>query len=132
MLNPYAILVALLATLFIAFGGYRYGKQVCQGEQATAIATAQNEAIAAANRDTEAATVRAVAQAKAEAGARLAATTIRLRGERDAAIKARPECARDSESHRLLVESIAHANGLESSSGSMSYPLPATPGARQQ
>lgn len=110
MLNPYFILVALLALLGTGFSGYRYGKHVCQGEQATVIATAQNEAITRANLDVEAATKRAVEQAKVEAAQRLAATTIRLKGERDAALKAKPECSRDADSQRLLVESIRLAN----------------------
>lgn len=125
--NPTALLAALLAIISVAFGGYRYGKHVCEGEQATAVATAQKQAIATANAATEAATARAVAQAKAEAGARLAATTIRLKGERDAAIKAKPECARDADSQRLLFESIAAANGQTPASNIMSDPVHADP-----
>jgi hypothetical protein len=111
VLNPTAILVALLAFLAVGFGSYRYGYSRAEDAVAARVATAQNEAIASANRDVEAATARAVEQAKAEAAARLSATAIRLKGERDAAIKARPECLRDVESQRLLQCAIDAANG---------------------
>ena len=112
MLNPTVILVLLIALGASTFGGYRYGKHVCQGEQATAVAAAQVEAIDDANRYVEVATARAVAQAKAEAAARLSAATIKLKGERDAALKARPECARDADSMSLLGVAISEANGV--------------------
>ena len=105
------LLVASLALLGSGFGGYRYGKHVCQGEQATAVATAQDKAIADANAATEASTARTVAAAKAEADARVRAAGIRRKGEIDANAKARPECARDSQSMELLQQSIASANG---------------------
>lgn len=120
MLNPYFILVALLALLGTGFSGYRYGKHVCQGEQATAIAAAQNEAITRANLDVEAATKRAVEQAKAEAAARLSATKRRIEGERDATLKARPDCVRDQQSMELLQSAIDLANGQSSTGNTMS------------
>jgi len=110
MLNPYALLAALLAFLAVAFGGYRYGYSRAEDAQASAVATAQVEAIDKANRDTEVATKRAVAQAKAESAARLSAVSARLKGEQDAALKAKPECSRDADSQRLLLESIRLAN----------------------
>lgn len=119
MAYPIILLVALLALLGTGFGGYRYGKHVCQGEQATAVAAAQKQAIDAANADVEAATKRAVEQAKMEAAQRLRATTIRLKGERDAALKARPECVRDAGSMGLLQSAIDSANGQSTTSGTM-------------
>lgn len=113
MLNPYALLAALLAFLAVGFGGYRYGYSRAEDAVAARVATAQNEAIAAANRDTEAEIARTLAQARAEAQARLSATTIRLKGERDAAIKARPECGRDADSMAILQSAIDTANGVE-------------------
>ena len=111
MPNPYFLLAGLVFALGLFASGVSVGYRWENRAHAAAVLAAQNEAIDQANRDTDAATARAVAQAKAEAQARLAATTIRLRGERDAAVKARPECLRDTDSQRLLVESIAAANG---------------------
>ena len=125
--NPTIILVLLVTAIGLSFGSYRYGKHVCQGEHATDVATAQNEAIAAANRDTEAATVRAVAAARAEADARVRAAGIRRKGEIDASAKARPECGRDPESMGLLLESIDHANHSTTTGNPLPDPVPATP-----
>lgn len=125
MAYPIILLVALLALLGSGFGGYRYGKHVCQGEQATVVAAAQKQAIASANRDVETATARAVEQAKAEAAARLRSTRVRLEGERDAALKSRPECARDLDSQRLLQSAIDLANGATPAGNGVPDPVPA-------
>ena len=108
--NPYALLAAGLALVAALIGADHFGYKRAENAAAARIAAAQVEIIDRANRDIEASTARAVAQAKAEAAARLSATTIRLKGERDAAIKARPECARDADSLGLLQQSIDHAN----------------------
>lgn len=127
MFNPYFILASLVALLTTAFGADHFGYHRAKAECAAAVATAQDKAIADANAATEAATKRAVEQAKVEAAQRLAATTIRLKGERDAAIKARPECARDPDSMQLLQQSIAAANGQTPAGDSMSDPVRADP-----
>ena len=123
MFNPYALLAALLAFLAVGFGGYRYGYSRAEDAVAARVAIAQVEAIDRANRDTAAATARAVEQAKAEAAARLSATKRRIEGERDAAIKARPECARDVQSMELLQRAIDLANGSTSTSGLVPDPV---------
>lgn len=132
MLNPYAILAALLAFLAVGFGGYRYGYSRAEDAVAARVATAQVEAIDRANRDTEAATARAVAQAKAEAAARLSAVTVRLKGERDAIAKAKPDCARDADSQRLLQSAIDLANGQSTDPDSMPDPMSSTPTTGQR
>jgi hypothetical protein len=109
--NPY-ILLAMLALALGSFGGgvsvgYKWEKNA----HLAAVAAAQNAAIEAANREAAAEKLRALAAAKAEADARLAATTIRLKGQLDAARKANPLCNRDADSLGLLNESIAAANG---------------------
>lgn len=114
------MLAALIAILIASVSGYEYGKHVCNGEHGVAVAAAQDKAIDAANEATDAATARAVAQAKAEAEARLVAATIRLKGERDAAIKARTECTRDADSQRLLLDAVDLANGQQATSNPMS------------
>jgi len=128
--NPYVLLAALALAIGLFGSGVSVGYKWENRAHAAAVLDAQNAAIDAANRDVEAATARAVAQAKAEAAARLSATTIRLKGERDAAIKARPECTRDADSIRLLVESIDSANGQTPSTSGMSDRVPTSPDSR--
>ena len=128
--NPYALLAAGLALVAALIGADHFGYKRAENAAAARIAAAQVEIIDRANRDIEASTARAVAQAKAEAAARLSATTIRLKGERDAAIKARPECTRDADSIRLLVESIDSANGQTPSTSGMSDRVPTSPDSR--
>jgi hypothetical protein len=132
VLNPYALLAALLAFLAVGFGGYRYGYSRAEDAVAARVATAQEQAIAAANRDVEAATSRAVESAKAEAAARLSATKRRIEGERDAAIKARPECGRDAESMGLLQRALDSANGSPTATSSLSDHVPATPATSER
>ena len=128
--NPYVLLVQLIGLLIAIYGAYEYGYSRAEDAVSARIATAQVEAIDRANRDTEAATALAVAQAKAEAVQRLAATTIRLKGERDAAIKARPECGRDAGSLQLLQSAIDLANDSTTIRSSLPPELSATPNAR--
>ena len=132
MLNPYALLAALLAVIAVAFGSYRYGYNRAEDAIAARVAAAQVAAIESANAATEAATARAVAQAKAEAAARLSAATVRLKGERDAALKARPECQRDADSMGLLLDAIGNANGLAPTSDTMPDSMHPTPSTSQQ
>ncbi len=111
MLNPYVLLALLISLGAATFGGYRYGYSRAEDAVSARVAAAQVEAIATANRDVETAAARAVAQAKADASRRMAYQRIQLEGQRDAALKARPECSRDDDSLRLLRASIAAANG---------------------
>ncbi len=111
MLNPAIILVLLVALGAATLGGYRYGYSRAEDAVSARVAAAQVEAIEQANRDTEAATKRALDAARAEADARVRAAGIRRKGEIDATAKARPECVRDADSMRLLHEAIAAANG---------------------
>lgn len=124
MLNSTIILVAVLA---IAFGGYRYGKHVCEGEHAVDVVDKQEQIIDTANEDVKASTKRAVASAKARVDAGVRATEIRREGEIDATSKANLACSRDADSMRLLHKSIDHANGTSTASGSVPDPLPPHP-----
>ena len=130
MAYPIILLVALLAFLAASFGSYRYGKHVCQGEQATVVADAQKQAIDSANIESKAATKLAVGQIAREADARVRAAGIRRKGEIDAIAKARPECVRDADSMGLLLESIAAANGQTPTSNSVSDALSSAPTPR--
>lgn len=123
MLNPYVLLGQIIGLIIAIVGAYHYGYNRAEDAVAARVAAAQVEAIDQANRDTEAATKLAVEQAKAEAGARLAATTIRLKGERDAALKARPECVRDADSMGLLNSAIDAANGQAAAVGKVPDPV---------
>lgn len=119
MLNPYILLGLFVSLLAATFGGYHYGYSRAEDAISARATAAQEQAIDRANKDVEAATARTLAQARAEAAAKLAAATIRLKGERDAAIKSRPECARDADSMRLLTDSIAASNGTAPASSSL-------------
>ena len=125
--NPYVILAAVIGLVIALVGADRFGYNRAQDACAARVATAQEQAIATANRDTAAATARAVESAKVEAAARLSATTIRLKGERDAAIKARPECARDADSLRMLQSAIDLANHQSTTSNSLPDSVHANP-----
>ena len=132
LFNPIALLAALLAFLAVGFGGYRYGKHVCQGEHATEVANAQKQAIDSANAESYAATKLAVGQIAKEADARVRAAGIRRKGEIDAIAKARPECARDSESMGLLLRAVGIANDSTSAGDGVPDPVPATPATDQR
>ena len=109
--NPYALLAALLGALAMFGAGVSVGYKWEKNAHLATLAVEKDKAVERANQDAEAEKQRALAAAKAEADARLAARTIRMKVELDAAKKARPECARDAESHGLLVDSIRLANG---------------------
>ena len=125
--NPYVLLAAVIGLIVALVGADRYGYSRAEDACAARVATAQDAAIARSNAEVEAATALAVEQAKVEAAQRLAATTIRLKGERDAALKSRPECARDLDSFRLLNSAIDLANGATPAGDSVPDPVPATP-----
>lgn len=112
LFNPWVILVAV-ALLFSGIGiGYKWSERA----NAAQLLAATNQAIAGANAATEAEVKRTVEAARVEAARRLASATARLKGERDAALKSKPECSRDADSMRLLNESIAVANGDQAAS----------------
>lgn len=125
--NPTAILVLLIAAIGLSFSSYRYGKHVCQGEQAADVADSKKQAIDAANTESYAATKLAVGQIVREADARVRAAGIRRKGEIDANVKAKPECARDAESQRLLLDAIDLANGGTTASNGLPSPVHADP-----
>ncbi len=125
--NPTIVLVLLITALGLSFGGYRYGKHVCQGEHATEVATIQEQAIDAANTESKAATKLAVGQIAREANARVRAAGIRRKGEIDAEAKARPECLRDTDSMGVLHDAIASANGQSTTSSRMPDAMHADP-----
>lgn len=127
MLNPYVLLAQLIGLLIAIFGAYQYGYSRAEDAVSARVAAAQVEAIDRANLDVEAATKRAVAAAKAEADARVRAAGIRRKGEIDANAKARPECARDSQSMELLQQSIASANGQTPAGNSLPDAMHADP-----
>jgi hypothetical protein len=123
--NPYVILAAVIGFVIALVGADRFGYNRAEDSCAARVATAQDAAIARSNAEVEAATARAVESAKAEAAARLRSTRVRLEGERDAAIKARPECARDLDSFRLLNSAIDLANGATPAGNGVPDPVPA-------
>lgn len=125
--NPAILLGLLVGLLAASFGAYQYGYSRAEDAVSARVAAAQVEAIEQANRDTDAAVARAVEQAKREADARVRATGIRRKGEIDATAKARPECARDADSMRLLNESIAAANGTAPAGSGMPDTVLPTP-----
>ena len=132
MFNPYVILGQIIGLILAIVGAYHYGYNRAEDAAAARVATAQDKAITDANAATEAATKLAVEQAKAEAVQRLAATTIRLKGERDAALKARPDCVRDTDSMRLLQSALDSANGQSTAIDSVPDPVPTTPTAGER
>ncbi len=112
-----AILISgVIGTGTGAYLGYQWERR----SHAAAVLAAQNEAIDQANRDVEAAVALAVEQAKREADARVRAAGVRRKGEIDATAKARPECARDADSQRLLLDAIDLANGTQADPSTMS------------
>lgn len=127
MLNPYVLLAQFVGLLIAIFGAYQYGYSRAEDAVSARVAAAQEQAIDQANRDAKAATARTVAQAKAEAAARVRAAGIRRKGEIDATVKARPDCARDAESMGLLQSAIAAANDSETSSSTMPDSMRPTP-----
>ncbi len=119
MLDPTAILIAVLVALGLVSSGFIAGKEWTDRAYAAQERDVQKSAIAGANAATETAIKLAVEQAKTDTARRVAYQRIRLEGERDAALKARPECSRDVDSQRLLLNAIGAANGVTPTTGSM-------------
>jgi hypothetical protein len=112
-----SFLVALLVGLGV--GGY-FGYEYRDGKVAQQIVKAENAVIERANKNAALETASAVALAEARAAARTKTDTARLKGELDAAKKARVGCSRDAESLGLLNASIALASGEEGATGIVS------------
>jgi hypothetical protein len=111
MFNPYALLAGLVFAIGLFGSGVSIGYKWSERSHGAALAAAQVKAINDANTAVDLAIQRTLASAKKEADARLAARSIRHKGELDAAKKSRPECSRDAESVGLLNSAIADANG---------------------
>ena len=111
MFHPYVLLGSLVFAIGLFASGVSIGYKWSERAHAAAVVTAQVEAIERANQDADIEKQRALSAAKTEADARLKASAKRHRGELDAARKAKPECARDADSVRLLLDAIADANG---------------------
>jgi len=123
MFNPYAIIATLVFAIGLFGTGISIGYKWSERSHVADVVAAQNAAIEKANADAEVEKQRALAAAKAEADAKLAARTARLKGEVDAAKKARPECARDAESYGLLLDSIRVANGEKDAPAKLLVPM---------
>lgn len=109
--HPYVLLGLLLGALGMFASGVSIGVKWERRDALVARDAAQVKAIADANTAVDLAIKRTVAEAKKESDARLAARSIRHKGELDAAKKSRPECGRDLDSVGLLNSAIADANG---------------------
>ena len=126
--SPLVLLGSLVAALLLFLSGFFYGKHVEKAEQALDVVTIQDETINDANRDVEAEQQRAVAAAKQEAEKRASFQILKLKGERDAALKASKDCTRDPTSMGLLLDTIRSANGEEAAANELPKPVPATNG----
>ena len=124
--SPIVLLGSLIASLLLFLSGFFYGKYVEKAEQALDVVTVQDETIDDANRDVEAEQQRAVAAAKREAEKRASFQILKLKGERDAALKAKPDCSRNPTSMGLLLDTIRSANGEEAAANKLPEPVPAT------
>ncbi len=124
--SPVLLLGSLVAALLLFLSGFFYGKYVEKAEQALDVVTVQDETIDDANRDVKAEQQRAVAAAKREAEKRASFQILKLKGERDAALKASPNCSRDPTSMGLLLDTIRSANGEEAAANKLPEPVPAT------
>jgi len=111
MFNPTVLLFVVLGMVGMFGTGASIGYKWAQRAHVAAVAAAQVKAIDDANTAVALATERAMAQARKEANARLAAREVRHKGELDAITKSRPECRRDAESVGLLNNAIDSANG---------------------
>lgn len=125
--NPYVLLGGLVLAIGFFLSGFFYGRHYEKGQQALDVVTVQNQVLNDANRDVEVETRRSLASATAEAAARLHAANVRLRGERDAALKAQSSCSRDPMSMGLLIESINSANGKEAAANKLPEPVHVDP-----
>lgn len=131
MPSPIVLLGSLIAAIGIFLSGFFYGGSYQKGKQALDVVTVQNETINDANRDVEAEAQRAVAAAKQEAEKRASFQILKLKAERDAALKASPNCSRDPTSMGLLLDTIRNANGEEAATSKLLEPVPATVGTSQ-
>lgn len=129
--SPIILLGSLIAAILLFLSGFFYGKHVEKAEQALNVVTVQDDTIDDANRDVEAETKRAVAAAKQEAEKRASFQILKLKAERDAALKAKPDCSRDPTSMGLLLDTIRSANGEEAAANELSKPVPTTTAASQ-
>lgn len=111
MFNPYVLLLVLAGAIGLFGSGVSVGHKWSERAHGAALAAAQVKAIADANTAVDLAIQRTVVSAKKEADARLAARSIKHKGELDAAKKSRPECSRDAVSMGLLNDAIRAANG---------------------
>lgn len=127
--SPIVLLGSFVAALLLFLSGFFYGKHVEKAEQALDVVTVQDETIDDANRDVNSEKKRAVAAARQEEKARASFQIIKLKGERDAALKAKPDCSRDSTSMGLLLDTIRSANGEEAAANELPKPVPATAAA---
>lgn len=125
--NPWILLGSFIIALGLFLSGLSIGIRWQKGREAANVAAVQKQTIDDANRTVRIETERALASAKAEADARVRAAGIRRKGEIDAILKARPSCNRDSDSLRLLVESINSANGTEAATNKLSEPVHVDP-----
>ena len=119
MFHPYVLLGCLVFALGLFGSGVSIGYKWSERRVAADVLTAQVAAIERANSDAEIEKQRALSAAKAEADARAKARAVRHRGELDAALKARPECARDVDSLGMLNDAINAANDQAGSAGKL-------------
>lgn len=122
--NPYILLGSLVVAVCLFLSGFFYGKHVERGEQALNVVTVQNKTIDDANNAVAAEQQRALAAARAEEKAKSTFQIAKLKGERDAALKASTNCNRDSVSMGLLNAAIRSANGEETASDKLSISVP--------
>lgn len=116
-----AFSISLVMFLGGGAGGVWLGYRFANGEAATKLIEKNQALVAQINENADAEKQRIAESAKRELSARLAMRDIKTKGELDAIRKSRAECARDTESHRLLVDSVRTANG-EAASASIMYP----------
>ena len=122
-MNPYVLIAALVGAIGLFLTGISIGVKWEKNDTLAKIAVAQDTAIKGANQAATAEIERTVAAAKTEADARIKASSLRQKGELDAAKKARPECARDDVSMGLLYQSIDAANDHPSTTVKLPDPV---------
>lgn len=121
------LLIAFLAAAFCLGTGAYLGYQYADGRNAKAAAEAKDAALEDARRVAEAEKQDAVERVRREAVAAERARTAHSKGVTDAHLKARPDCGRDTESHRLLLDAIDAANGTQARPGGVPEAVPAKP-----
>lgn len=113
MPSPIILLGSFVAAFMLFLSGFFYGKHIERSEQALNITSIQKQTIADANRDIEIETQRALAFAAQETKKRISFQILKLKGERDAALKAKSDCSRDPASMGVLLDTIRSVNGEE-------------------